>query len=332
MLKIPPTLLVTMGDPCGIGPEILALAITHPQTASKSNKIIIGNIPTMKEAIKLRNLCLKVNPISSIEQATFSEGLINVLDPGNLDIKTITTGQLSASAGKASVEWIELGANLLLENKAQAIVTGPINKKAVQMAGITRIGHMEILQQIAKVQNVATMLIAGTLFVVHLSTHVALRDAHLAVTFRNILSKITLTNQFFLRYFNKVPSIGIAAFNPHNGDGGLMGDEESSHIIPAIKHAQSLGMDVHGPVPADTIYTLAIRGKFDVVLAMYHDQGHIPIKVHSWEQSVSVTLGLPFLRTSVDHGTAFDIAGKGTADPKSMIESISLAENLIVKT
>ena len=197
------------------------------------------------------------------------------------------------------------------------------------MANIKTIGHMEILQKLSGAKNVATMLISGNLFVVHLSTHVALKNAHEAVTIQNITSKLSLTNDFFGQYFNVKPSIGVASFNPHNGDGGLMGNEESMHIIPAIEQARSLGIDAHGPIPADTIFTLAIRGQFNAVLAMYHDQGHIPIKVHGWEQSVSVTIGLPFLRTSVDHGTAFDIAGKGIADPASMIESIHLAETLL---
>ena len=329
MIQEHPTLLVTMGDPSGIGPEILALASAHIQSPIKSNRIIIGNTDIIKTAITLRNLQLEVHTICSVEQASFEQGLINVLDPINLDAKTIRAGELSKAAGKASVEWIELAGKLLLAGKAQAMVTAPINKEAVKMSGIKTIGHMEILQKISSAKNVATMLISGNLFVVHLSTHVALRNAHKAVSTQNITNKLILTNQFFLRYFKLKPAIGVASFNPHNGDGGLMGSEESLYIIPAIEQAQSMGIDAHGPIAADSIFTLAIRGQFNVVLAMYHDQGHIPIKVHGWEQSVSVTLGLPFLRTSVDHGTAFDIAGKGIADPTSMIESIRLAENLL---
>ena len=324
-----PILLVTMGDPCGIGPEILALSEARNQSANNSNRVFIGNTDVLKAAIALRELQINVHTIHSIEEALFTEGTVNILDPGNLDATTLETGVLSGSAGKASVEWIELAGKLLLANKAQAMVTAPINKEAVQMASIKTIGHMEILQKLSGAKNVATMLISGNLSVVHLSTHVALKNAHEAVTIQNITSKLSLTNDFFGQYFNVKPSIGVASFNPHNGDGGLMGNEESMHIIPAIEQARSLGIDVHGPIPADTIFTLAIRGQFNAVLAMYHDQGHIPIKVHGWEQSVSVTIGLPFLRTSVDHGTAFDIAGKGIADPASMIESIHLAETLL---
>ena len=329
MAKEKPTLLVTMGGPCGIGPEILALSAACTQSASDSNRIFIGNTDVLKAAIALRNLQVNVRPIQSVEQASFTEGTANILDPGNLDAATLEAGVLSGLAGKASVEWIELAGKLLLAKKAQAMVTAPINKEAVQLANIKTIGHMEILQKLSGAKNVATMLISGNLFVVHLSTHVALKNAHEAVNIQNITSKLSLTNHFFRQYFNLKPSIGVASFNPHNGDGGLMGNEESMHIIPAIEQARSLGIDAHGPIPADTIFTLAIRGQFNAVLAMYHDQGHIPIKVHGWEQSVSVTIGLPFLRTSVDHGTAFDIAGKGIADPASMIESIHLAETLL---
>ena len=329
MAKEKPTLLVTMGDPCGIGPEILALSAACTQSASDSNRIFIGNTDVLKAAIALRNLQVNVRPIQSVEQASFTEGTANILDPGNLDAATLEAGVLSGLAGKASVEWIELAGKLLLAKKAQAMVTAPINKEAVQLANIKTIGHMEILQKLSGAKNVATMLISGNLFVVHLSTHVALKNEKEAENIQNITLKLSLTNHFFRQYFNLKPSIGVASFNPHNGDGGLMGNEESMHIIPAIEQARSLGIDAHGPIPADTIFTLAIRGQFNAVLAMYHDQGHIPIKVHGWEQSVSVTIGLPFLRTSVDHGTAFDIAGKGIADPASMIESIHLAETLL---
>ena len=218
--------------------------------------------------------------------------------------------------------------NSPLPAKVAAITTAPINKEACNLAGHKDIGHMEIFQSQTQASNVATMLMAGTLRVVHLTTHRSLRVACDYVTVDNVLSKIELTDECFREWGFDSPRIGVAALNPHASDGGLIGTEEAEQIEPAVAQACEKGIDATGPVPADTVFNQAIDGRYDAVIAMYHDQGHIPIKVHDWARSVSVNLGLPFVRTSVDHGTAFDIAGKGIADAKSMLESIRVAVSL----
>ena len=197
------------------------------------------------------------------------------------------------------------------------------------MAGYEQIGHMEIFQKQTGADQVATMLMARQLRVVHLTTHRSVRIACDYVTKENVLAKTVLTDEHFKRWGFPSPRIGVAALNPHASDGGLLGDEEAKQIAPAVEEARAMGIDATGPVPADTIFTQAIDGKYDAVLCMYHDQGHIPIKVHDMVHSVSVNLGLPFIRTSVDHGTAFDIAGKGVADHESMLESIRVAVSLV---
>ena len=236
--------------------------------------------------------------------------------------------RLSPIAGRASVEWILRAGELAASGQIAAISTAPINKEACDLAGFEDVGHMEIFQSQTKAPNVATMLMAGTLRVVHLTTHRSLRVACDYVTRENVLSKIALTDECFRAWGFDGPRIGVAALNPHASDGGLLGDEEAEQIAPAVSDALEVGIDATGPVPADTVFNQAIDGKFDAVIAMYHDQGHIPIKVHDWAKSVSVNLGLPFIRTSVDHGTAFDIAGKGIADAESMLESIRTAVSL----
>ena len=201
----------------------------------------------------------------------------------------------------------------------------PLNKEAASLAGYQAIGHMELLQEISGAQDVATMLMSGRLRVVHLTTHRSLRRACDYVTKDRILGKLKLTHSSFVQWGTPYPRIGVAALNPHASDGGLLGSEEMEEIAPAVEEARREGVDAVGPVPADIVFHQAINGAFDVVLAMYHDQGHIPVKVHGFERSVSANLGLPFVRTSVDHGTAFDIAGKGIAHHRSMLESIRLA-------
>jgi len=208
------------------------------------------------------------------------------------------------------------------------MATAPIHKEAASAAGYQEVGHSELLQSLTKASQVVTMLMSGTLRVIHLTTHRSLRDACDAVTRENVLSKLELTHQTFQLWGFNAPCIGVAALNPHASDGGLVGAEEGEAIEPAILDAKAQGIDAIGPVPADTVFTQAIEGKYDAVLCMYHDQGHIPVKVHGFEQSVSINLGLPIIRTSVDHGTAFDIAGKGVAQAVSMVEAVKLAASI----
>ncbi|MQF83041.1 4-hydroxythreonine-4-phosphate dehydrogenase PdxA [SAR202 cluster bacterium AD-802-E10_MRT_200m] len=327
-MNIKPTVAVTMGDPCGIGPEVLAKALSNPTILQSCCPLVIGNITILKEALKNIGSLIELQLITGSSIPELNEHTIPILDSDNLDLNAITPGMISAIAGRASMEWVLQAAKLCIDGSVAAMVTSPINKEATQMAGYKDIGHQETLKRLTGALNVATMLISGTLRVVHLTTHKSLREACDAVTHVNVLEKILLTDKEFRRWGFDNPKIGVAALNPHASDGGLIGDEEETEIAPAVMEAKEEGIKVDGPIPADIVFHQAIEGKFDVILAMYHDQGHIPVKVYGFEQSISVNLGLPIIRTSVDHGTAFDIAGRGIANSLSMEEAILLASSL----
>ena len=323
-----PIIAITMGDPCGIGPEVVAKAVARPDIRELCSPLAVGNTGVLRDIVARLGLPLTVREAASPGDAHGPEDSIAVLDPHNLDMTAIMLGQVSAEAGKACMEWVEVAARLCLSGEVQAMATAPVNKEAAALAGYKEIGHMEVLQRLTGVDEVATMLISGELRVVHLTTHRSLRAACDAVTRENVLAKLQLTNDHFQQWGFPRPRIGVAALNPHASDGGLLGDEEATAITPAVKEAENLGLRVTGPVPADTVFNQAIDGQYDAVLCMYHDQGHIPVKVHGFEQSIAVNLGLPLIRTSVDHGTAFDIAGQGAAQAESMAQAIKLAAGL----
>ena len=323
-----PLVAITMGDPAGIGAEVTAKALQDDWVYEKCRPFVVGSAAAMNAALDLIGADGRANAVHDIADVSGRRGAIDVLDLENLDFSQIEYGAVSADAGRASVEWILRAGELAASGQVAAIATAPINKEACSLAGHKDIGHMEIFQRQTQAPNVATMLMARSLRVVHLTTHRSLRVACDYVTRENVLGKIELTDRCFREWGFAAPRIGVAALNPHASDGGLLGDEEAEQIAPAVQDARRGGVDATGPIPADTVFNQAIDGGFDAVIAMYHDQGHIPIKVHDWAKSVSVNLGLPFVRTSVDHGTAFDIAGAGVADAESMLESIRVAVSL----
>ncbi len=325
---VKPVISITMGDAAGIGPEIIVKALDDRQIYDICHPLVVGDGGILQQAIKLAGSTLKLRSCEAAPGARSEYGVIDLLDMKNLDAEEITAGQVSAACGKAAMEYIEKAAHLALEKEVSAMATAPINKEAVIAAGYQDTGHMKFLTRITSTAEYAAMLVTGKLRVVHLTDHYSLKEACEMVTRDRILSKLKLTDSSFKKWGFEHPSLGVAALNPHGSDGGLFGDEETAQIMPAVEDARSLGIDASGPFPADSIFHRAINGEFDAVLAMYHDQGHIAIKVHGFENSVAVTLGLPFIRTSVDHGTAFDIAGKGIADARSMIEAIKTAVNL----
>ncbi|MBI4282368.1 MAG: 4-hydroxythreonine-4-phosphate dehydrogenase PdxA [Chloroflexi bacterium] len=318
-----PIIALTLGDPCGIGPEVMAKALAHPDVLASCHPLVIGNAPLLEKTASDLGLALRMTRVSSPAEAI--QHPICILDPGNLNAEDIVLGQVSAVAGKAAVEWILQAGEMALAGQVQAIATAPINKEAAQAAGYQDIGHTELYQTLSGAKEVATMLTAGRLRVVHLTTHRSLARAVEYVKKANILSKLKLTHRYFQEWGFSNPRIAVAALNPHGGDGGLMGREEIEEIAPAVEEALKLGMNVRGPIPADSVFPLALNGRYDVVLVLYHDQGHIPIKVKDFEGSVSINLGFPFLRTSADHGTAFDIAGKGIANEMGMKNAILTA-------
>ena len=331
-MKNLPYIGITMGDPAGIGPEVIAKSLVKSEIYSNCIPFVIGNIEAMSHAVQLIKSNSITLAITNLDDIKSDPNKIYVMDDNSLDYDCINSGEISAKAGEAAVNWILRAGELASKNKIQAIVTAPINKESAKLAGYNDIGHQEIFQRQTNSSEVATMLMTRKLRVVHLTTHHSLKKACEYVTKGNVLSKINLTHKYFQKWGFKNPRIGVAALNPHASDGGLIGNEEDSEIKPAISSAIKNHINVEGPIPADTIFNQAIDGIYDVVIAMYHDQGHIPIKVYDWKHSVSVNLGLPFIRTSVDHGTAFNIAGQGIADATSMIESIDVAISLANKS
>jgi len=326
-----PLIAITMGDAAGIGSEIIVKALHLEEIYRICRSLVIGEATTMHKTIKLLNSPLKLHIIEKVTEVKGEFGTIDLLDLHNLDQAEVILGQICAPCGRAAMEYIAKAAELTLAGKVKALVTTPISKEATKLAGYQDMGHLEYLAHITSAPEYATMLVTGPLSVVHLTTHYSLKDACKLVTKERILAKLKLTHDSFSKWGVKQPRIAVAGLNPHAGEGGLLGREEIEEIEPAVKEAQHLGIDTRGPFPADSVFNRAINGEFDVVLALYHDQGHIPIKVYGFEKSVSIALGLPFVRTSVDHGTAFDIAGKGIANPESLTEAIKTAVKLIGK-
>ncbi len=323
-----PAIAITMGDPCGIGPEVVVKALSDPRVYASCRPLVVGNVYAMQRAVELTGLPLRINESDDPETAGLDDRVVDVLDIRNLDPEDITVGRISPACGKAAMEWVTKAGELALSGAVAGLATAPLNKEAASLAGYQSIGHMELLQELSEAKTVATMLMAKNLRVVHLSTHRSLRVACDYVKQDRIIDYLQLTHDSFVKWGFESPRIGAAALNPHGSDGGLLGNEEAEEIAPAVQAARERGINVTGPVPADIIFHQAIQGHYDVVLAMFHDQGHIPVKVYGFEESITANLGLPFVRTSVDHGTAFDIAGKGIASEASMLEAVRLAVGL----
>ena len=314
-----------MGDPCGIGPEVVVKAMADSHVYETCRPLVVGNVYATEQAVYLTGETMTLKEGTDPTQSGMEPGVIDVVDIHNLNPEDITVGEINPTCGKAAMEWVTRAGELAMEGVVDALATAPLNKEAASLAGYKSIGHMELLQDLSNTKLVATMLMAKNLRVVHLSTHRSLSLACELVKKDRIFDYLRLTHESFVRYGFEKPRIGTAALNPHGSDGGLLGDEERLEITPAIEAAQSEGIEATGPVPADIVFHQAIQGQYDAVLCMYHDQGHIPVKVYGFEESITANLGLPFVRTSVDHGTAFDIAGQGIASHESMLESIRLA-------
>ena len=320
-----PVIAITLGDPAGIGPEVVLKALSNKEIYCICSPLVIGESATVQAAIKLIKKPLALHSVEKISDIISDYGTIDILNMHNLDWTTVKIGQVSKECGKASMEFVEKAVYLALNHEVKAIVTAPINKEATSLAGYPGLGHLEYIAHATGTREYATMLSSGNLRCVHLTTHCSLVEACNFVKRERILRRLKLTDDSFRKWGFDRPRIGVAGLNPHAGEYGLFGSEELAEIIPAVKDAVKMGIDASGPFPADSIFNRAIKGEFDAVLVMYHDQGHIPIKVHNFEKSVSIALGLPLLRTSVDHGTAFEIAGQGIANSVSMEEAIKMA-------
>ena len=325
-----PLVGITMGDPAGIGPEVLA---KHLQVADCAGirLLLIGSGWALAEGAAAANLPPAPLPeFDSIDDLPASAGIVGILDIGVPRPPDFRHGRVQVACGRHAVQAVEAAAALCLDGRLAAMVTCPINKEAIHAAGyVDDIGHQEILARLTGSASTATMLMTPGLKVVHLSTHKPLIEAARYATRANVGEKLGLIHESLERWGLHRPRIAVAALNPHGGEGGLLGREEIDELAPAVADARRQGLDATGPIPADSVFNRAIGGEFDVVLALYHDQGHIAVKVHDFHQSTTATLGIPFVRTSVDHGTAFDIAGLGEADSRGLAAAIEAAQSLV---
>jgi 4-phospho-D-threonate 3-dehydrogenase / 4-phospho-D-erythronate 3-dehydrogenase len=316
---------ITMGDPAGIGPEIIVKAIAQETIYRQAIPLVIGDWAILDRARRYVGAKVRIRRIESPGGAIGRRGAVEVLDLKNVDAEKCPPGVLRAEAGRAAVEYVWKAIDLANAGELDAVVTAPLNKEAMHLAGYPFAGHTEIFAERTGSGSYALMLVAGRLRVLHVSTHVSLREACDRVKQQRVLEVIRLAHDVGGAWALQRPKIGVAGLNPHAGEQGLFGREEREEIGPAVEAARAEGIDALGPFPPDTLFYRADRGEFDFVVAMYHDQGHIPVKLRGFDRGVNVTVGLPIIRTSVDHGTAFDIAGKGTASPRSLLEAIRLA-------
>lgn len=332
-----PKIGITIGDPAGVGSEITAKMLTYENVTEICTPIVIGDAKVVQQGFDVIKSDVKFEKIYDVNRS-IPPGKIYVFDLDNISLSDYTFGKISSKAGKAAGEYIETAIRLALEKKIDAIVTSPIHKEAFVLGGYGKkyAGHTEMLAGLTSTKKYSMMLAHGNLRVLHVTTHVSLLDAITKYIKKDrIIDVIKLANSTCKQLNIKEPKIGVAGLNPHSGEGGVFGDEEIKEISPAVTEAQKLGINVDGPVPADTLFSKAKGGMYDAVVAMYHDQGHIPTKVlgftynedsKSWVmRGVNITLGLPIIRTSVDHGTAFGKAGKGTADYGSLFDALKYA-------
>ncbi|CUQ66173.1 4-hydroxythreonine-4-phosphate dehydrogenase PdxA [Candidatus Nitrospira inopinata] len=325
----PPLLGITMGDPAGIGPEVIAKAAADRSLHSLCRLVVIGSAAVMERTIDGLKLPLTVRPIGSPDSLQPLDGTLAVLDSLDNPLGSFTPGIASAVTGAASVSYIKKAVALALAGALDGIVTAPINKEAINLAGCRYPGHTELLADLTHTEESGMMIVGGPLRVMFATTHLAIKDLPASLTQAKIEKAIRLAHMALTGLFGiKHPRIGVAALNPHAGEHGLFGDEETRVILPASRAAQAQGIDASDPLPADTLFGKAANGRYDAVVALYHDQGLIPLKLVAFGKCVNLTVGLPIIRTSVDHGTAFDIVGKGIADPGSLLEAIKLAATI----
>lgn len=331
-----PTIAVTMGDPAGVGPEIALKAALEPHVRDKCRPVIVGSLSVLEAVAAALDIPCRLEPFSSSEPLGGEPLPVEVVDLANCRPGEFEMGRVSPLCGRAAADYVEKAVEMALHGLAAAVVTAPVHKESLNLAGLDVPGHTELLAKLTGARECAMMLVAGSLRVSHVTTHVALKDVPAGITADRVHSVIRLTHGALVAMGVVSPRIAVAGLNPHCGEGGLFGREELDHIIPAIRRAQQDGMRAEGPVPGDTVFVKVLSGQYDAVVAMYHDQGHIPVKLLGFQlrpdrgaraqvSGVNVTLGLPIIRTSVDHGVAFDIAGKGVASWQSMIDAIELA-------
>jgi 4-hydroxythreonine-4-phosphate dehydrogenase len=327
-----PLLAITIGDPAGVGPEIVLKALARPTIHERCRALVIGDARILQRAAAMTEPSAsprRFEIVRRLPDAQYDHDRITVLDLANASPADCPIGQVTAASGRASVEYVFAACDLALQHEVDAMVTSPINKAAMNLGGHAYAGHTELLAERTKAGNVSMLLVGPSLRVVHVSTHVALEDAIGRVTRQRVTEVIDLAAQACRALGIDAPRIAVAGLNPHAGEGGLFGNQEARAIVPAIEEARARGLTVSDPQPPDTVFLRAVRGAYDIVVAMYHDQGHIPMKLLAFDEGVNVSIGLPIIRTSVDHGTAFDIAGTGLARDESLVAAIDVALQMV---
>ena len=321
-----PLLAITMGDPSGIGPEVILKALRHPDVYERARPLVIGNRAAFERAARWVDAGdMAYDAIARATDGRYQLGIITLMEMEPPPADGYRIGEVSAESGRVAVECVFRACDLALDGEVDAVVTAPLNKAAMHKAGYTFPGHTELLAERTGAERVSMLLVGPSLRVVHVSTHVALSEAIARVTRQRVEDVIDIANESCLALGIDRPRIAVAGLNPHASEGGLFGDEEAREVVPAIEAARARGLDVSDPQPPDTVFLRATKGEWDIVVAMYHDQGHIPMKLLAFDSGVNVSIGLPVLRTSVDHGTAFDIAGTGKASETSMLAAIDVA-------
>jgi 4-phospho-D-threonate 3-dehydrogenase / 4-phospho-D-erythronate 3-dehydrogenase len=327
-----PILGITIGDPAGIGPEITLKALQEKELYEISRPLVIGSRKVLERTAEQMGQAVSLHTVQHPEEGLYTYGTVDVLDVDNVDVTALQMGVVQAECGKASFEYIKQATEMALRQEIDAIVTAPINKEALKAGNVPYIGHTEMLADLTKAEREMTMFSIENVKIFFLTRHVSLAEACRKINDADfVLRGIRQAYEALRTLVETKPKLAVAGLNPHSGEGGLLGMEEIVAIRPAVERAREEGMDVIGPIPADSIFHFARKGQYDAVLSLYHDQGHIAAKMIDFEKTVSVTLGLPILRTSVDHGTAFDIAGKNLASPVSMIEALRTGAEYAVK-
>mgnify|MGYP001719975515 FL=1 len=320
-----PIIAVTMGDPAGIGPEIVAKSIADKATFDVARCIVIGDKKVMEKAIEIVGADLKVNVVESPADGDYSYGVLNMIDLDNIDMSRFEYGKINAMCGQAAFDYIKKSIEITMDKQADAVATTPINKESLHAAEVDFIGHTEIFGALTGTADPLTMFETNGLRVFFLTRHKSLRDMLDDIKKDRIIDYVERCTDALRRLGVKEGTMAVAGLNPHSGEHGLFGWEEVKEIAPAVEELKEIGFNVAGPVPADSVFHQAAQGRFNSVLSLYHDQGHIATKTLDFDRTISITNGMPILRTSVDHGTAFDIAGKGIAGAVSMEEAIRLA-------
>ena len=332
-----PLVAITMGDPAGVGPEVVLGALSDRRVRAACRAVVVGDLRVLRQSAQNMNRRPQIRAVGHVSEVRAGGYVRHVLDLHNAHPASVPPGRVSAGAGKAAAEYIGGAVALALSGVVDAIATAPINKEALRLAGVPYPGHTEMLKALCGAGEVAMMLVHGNMRVSHVTTHLSVKGACAQITRARVLSVVQLTDAGLAQMGLSRRRIAVAGLNPHAGEGGLFGQEEREAIGPAIAEAQAGGIDAVGPLPPDTVFARHRAGEFDAVVAMLHDHGHIAIKTVGFAAGkegrlrtggVNLTLGLPIIRTSVDHGTAFDIAGQGVADPTSMVEAILLAASL----